>query len=317
MKDSTLFILIILGIIIVVLIISLITIFILSRQNLIVNVPVNDGPVRDITYKNKTMNFIVINKMTKISQQDISDVISATEVHMDNFSYHWGVGATFNMVNDYPSEEDILKGSSLVYLVDDIIGAETNFNAIALHWMTLPPPDDTASVGGSQPNAFISGAPKIPIGVPVILIPYGNSKYGLASKKDSNNAINIKDNLGEAFSHEIFETLINPYAGNGGAYQVYINNNEITLWIKEVCDPTENNQQVKINNISISNFVTPDYFNPLAPKNSLLDYMGLIKEPLKPFNGNQYGITINGVNHLNYFIDRSNSNDENVNRLAQ
>lgn len=314
MKDSTLFILIILGIIIIVLIISLITIFILSRQNPITDIPVNEGPVRDISYKNKTMNFIVINKMTKISQQDILDVISATEIHMDNFSYHWGVDATFKMVNDYPSEGDILKGSSLVYLVDDVIGDQTNFNAIALHWMTLPPPDDTASGSGSQPNTFILGAPKIPVGVPVILIPYGNNKYGLTSKKDNNNAINIKDNLGEAFSHEIFETLINPYAGNGGTYQIYINNNEITLWIKEVCDPTEDNQQVKINNVSVSNFVTPDYFNPLAPKNSLFDFMGLIKEPLKPFNGNQYGITINGASHFNYFIDRS-SNAGKIDRL--
>ena len=270
------------------------------------NLPVNNGQIRDATYSNRTMKFIVINKMTKISQEDIIDVIKATSIYMTDFSYHWGISASFKIVNDYPTEEDILDGSSLVYLVDDIIGENTNFQAIALHWMTLPPPEDSADDGGTQPREIIAGAPLIPVGIPVVVVPYGNDKYGLASKKkdSTGNMPLIKDVLGEAFSHEIFETLINPYAANGGSYQVYNDGIQITLFTKEVCDPTENNQQVRINNISLSNFVTPDYFNPLAPKNSLFDYMGLIKEPLKPFNGNQYGITIKG-SEVTYFMDSS------------
>lgn len=306
------FTLIIIGIVIIVVLLSIITMMCLNKRIKHHNLPVNSGPVRNTSYSNSTMNFIIINKMTKVSQQDILDVISATTIHMNNFSYYWGVSATFRLLNEYPSSDEILDGSSLIYLVDDVIGEHNNFEAIALHWMTLPSPDDTASSGGSQPNTLITGAPLVNVGVPIIMIPYGNAKYGLASKKGTN--INIKDTLGEAFSHEIFETLINPYAGNGGSYQAYINNEEITLFVKEVCDPTENNTQVKINNISLSNFVTPDYFNYMASKNSLFDYLGLIKEPLKPFNGIQNGIVLNRLG-VSYFSD-SSINGQNVERIV-
>lgn len=311
MEDNVIFILVILGVVITVLIISLITILLLRKTVKSTGLPVNNGSIRDATYSNRTMKFIVINKMTKISQQDIIDVIKATSIYMSDFSYHWGIGASFKLVDDYPTKEDILDGSSLVYLVDDVIGENTNFQAIALHWMTLPAPEDSADDAGTQPRELISNAPLIPVGVPVIVIPFGNDNYGLASKKKDTNGDMpyIKDVLGEAFSHEVFETLINPYAANGGSYQVYNDGIQITLFTREVCDPTENNQQVRINGISLSNFVTPDYFNPLAPKNSLFDYMGLIKEPLKPYNGNQYGITIKG-SKINYFMDISRNGNE-------
>jgi hypothetical protein len=77
-------------------------------------------------------------------------------------------------------------------------------------------------------------------------------------------------------SHEICELVGDPTANH------WVEKNSGTLIAAELCDPVEANAytiSVGNRNVSVSDFVLPDWFNPFAAKNARLDFLGVLHEP--------------------------------------
>src|SRR5579885_1165117 len=234
------------------------------------------------------IDFLVINLMPQIEEGDINLVLNALKQYCDNsFAQVWGCTATFQLLpyGTFPTDEQIA-GRALIYLADQLINGEVNFSqAVGAHWVTVPPPNDTADGDGPQPSFLIEGAPKIPSNTIIMMIPYGNANYGLAAVLAGNTLINT---LGVALSHEVFETIVDPYPiGFGASYQVYVGASYTLMYVKEVCDPVENSRTSNINGITMANFVYPTYFNPLSEVGCKLDNNNVITSPLTPHMGMQ------------------------------
>ncbi len=254
------------------------------------------------------VNFVVINISTHINSSILQDVIHAVETHTrDNFAPHWGTRASFTLLehNTYPTPEHLHQGNVLVYIVDTIEGGNTSFKGIASHWMTLPEPEDGLEGGGPQPKALVPILPIVPIGVPIIFIPYGDKNYGLRSVSNITSPESIMHALGEALSHEVFETLVNPFpTGMGANFQVFVGKDYTHMYITEVCDPNEKDVPLMIEGIRVANFVTRDYFNPYTPVGIPLDWAKRIQKPFTPVEGRQYGLLLDHKrNKLIFFVD--------------
>jgi hypothetical protein len=62
----------------------------------------------------------------------------------------------------------------------------------------------------------------------------------------------------------------------------------------EICDPVENDSY-DIDGVSVSNFVTPRYFDPLAPAGSQFDYLKKLTKPFTITTGGYIQIRNAGV----------------------
>lgn len=83
-------------------------------------------------------------------------------------------------------------------------------------------------------------------------------------------------------SHEVLETFADPhcntYADSGQGYLVAY----------EVCDPVESDSypvEVGKTKVTVSNFVTPKWFDPQAARGDRFDYMGNCSEPFEMTQG--------------------------------
>lgn len=255
-----------------------------------------------------TVNFVVVNVSTHIPMSMLEEVIYAVEIHTQtNFAPHWGTHASFTLLgaNTYPSLTQLEQGNVLVYITDNVEGGHSNFKGVASHWMTLPAPEDRAEGSGPQPKSLVPNLPIVPLSIPIIFIPYGNLSYGLRSTTILASETNTKHALGEALSHEVFETLINPFpTGSGANFQVFVGREYTYMYITEVCDPNEKDTPLYIEGIRVANFVTRDYFNPFTPEGISLDWAGRIHKPLTPVEGRQYGLLVDHrSNKLVLFVD--------------
>ena len=68
-------------------------------------------------------------------------------------------------------------------------------------------------------------------------------------------------------THELCEMAVDPWLN--GAYQ----DSKGVFWAGEVCDPVEA-PSYPVNGVSVSNFVTPSWFDPLAPATAQFDKLG-------------------------------------------
>jgi hypothetical protein len=75
-------------------------------------------------------------------------------------------------------------------------------------------------------------------------------------------------------SHEMCEMIGDPGANR------WANDSEMTLWAFELADAVENDFY-QIDDVSMSNFLWPAYFQPLAPSGSRFDQMGLVGKPFE------------------------------------
>src|SRR5215470_17263003 len=78
--------------------------------------------------------------------------------------------------------------------------------------------------------------------------------------------------VSSVLSHEVLEMFVDPNCclwGSNGRGRVY------TL---EVCDPVEA-PTYEVNGVSVSNFVTPAWFDPQAPSGSQFDRLGILSAP--------------------------------------
>lgn len=81
--------------------------------------------------------------------------------------------------------------------------------------------------------------------------------------------------LSVTVSHELLEMLADPLLAK--AVQSTIDGR---FWAYEICDAVENDQYPGLGDVALSNFVTPQYFEPPQDLDGVkLDYMGLCAKP--------------------------------------
>jgi hypothetical protein len=78
-----------------------------------------------------------------------------------------------------------------------------------------------------------------------------------------------------ALDHEIIETTVDPVLGLPATH--------VSGYIAEVCDPVENVEYRSPNNVNLSDFVYPRWYNPQAT--GQMDYMNRTQSPLDSSNG--------------------------------
>lgn len=95
-----------------------------------------------------------------------------------------------------------------------------------------------------------------------------------------------------ALSHEVLESIVNPNANILLPGRDLIHEgreNEWILYSYEVCDPVERLSYI-IDDYTVSNFVTPDFFQYDRTCGSRFDFLELVERPLLPSLGSQQGI---------------------------
>lgn len=84
--------------------------------------------------------------------------------------------------------------------------------------------------------------------------------------------------VSSVLSHEVLEMFVDPNCN------LWANNGQGSVFTLEVCDPVEAPSYV-INGVSVSNFVTPAWFDPQAPAGSQFDKLGLVSAPYSILKG--------------------------------
>jgi hypothetical protein len=82
-------------------------------------------------------------------------------------------------------------------------------------------------------------------------------------------------------SHEVLETIADPHVN------LWATGPNNTLISQEVCDPVENGSY-DINGVSVSNFVTPSWFDAQAAAGAPMDYLGRVSQPFQMDQGGYY-----------------------------
>jgi hypothetical protein len=110
----------------------------------------------------------------------------------------------------------------------------------------------------------------------------GGKLWGVvAAKPELDNGAQVLTgdwSVSSVLSHEVLEMYVDPNCnlwandGNGSAYSF------------EVCDPVEA-PSYTVSGVSVSNFVTPSWFDPLAPATAQFDKLGQLKTAFSILKG--------------------------------
>lgn len=82
--------------------------------------------------------------------------------------------------------------------------------------------------------------------------------------------------VASVLSHEVLELFVDPHVN------LWADDNAGTAYALEVCDPVESDSYtmlVDTTRVTVSNFVTPAWFDRLAGPHARLDWMGKVKAP--------------------------------------
>lgn len=82
-------------------------------------------------------------------------------------------------------------------------------------------------------------------------------------------------------SHEVLETIADPHVN------LWATSPPSTLISQEVCDPVENGSY-EIAGVSVSNFVTPSWFDARPEPGARMDYLGRVSRPFQMDQGGYY-----------------------------
>lgn len=81
-------------------------------------------------------------------------------------------------------------------------------------------------------------------------------------------------------SHEMLEMLVDPFGNRLFTSDSIMQGQGRAQYLVEVCDPSEDDEfAYSINGERVSDFYTPDYFDPVAAGNVRYSYTGFIKKP--------------------------------------
>jgi hypothetical protein len=110
----------------------------------------------------------------------------------------------------------------------------------------------------------------------------GGKLWGVVPAKpvlDNGAQVTIGDwSVSSALSHEVLEMLVDPNCN------LWANDGKGSAYTLEVCDPVEA-PSYTVNGVSVSNFVTPSWFDPLAPATAQFDKLGQLTSPFSILKG--------------------------------
>jgi hypothetical protein len=99
--------------------------------------------------------------------------------------------------------------------------------------------------------------------------------------------------VSSVLSHEVLEMFIDPNCN------LWSSDNKKSMYSLEVCDPVEAPTYV-VDGVSVSNFVTPAWFDPLAGKSAQFDKLGLLKAPFTMLKGGYVIYASAGKSHQRF-----------------
>jgi hypothetical protein len=102
--------------------------------------------------------------------------------------------------------------------------------------------------------------------------------------------------VSSVLSHEVLEMFVDPNCN------LWANNGKGSVYTLEVCDPVEA-PTYEVNGVSVSNFVTPAWFDPQAPTGSRFDKLGLVRSPFSILKGGYMVYAAEGKEHQVYGDD--------------
>jgi len=110
----------------------------------------------------------------------------------------------------------------------------------------------------------------------------GGKLWGVvAAKPELDNGAKIMTgdwSVSSVLSHEVLEMFVDPNCN------LWANDGKGSAYSFEVCDPVEA-PSYTVSGVSVSNFVTPSWFDPLAPANAQFDKLGLLHEAFGVLKG--------------------------------
>lgn len=102
----------------------------------------------------------------------------------------------------------------------------------------------------------------------------GGQLWGVVAAKpelDNGRQVTTGDwSVSSVLSHEVLEMFVDPNCN------LWANDSKGSAYSFEVCDPVEA-PSYTVSGVSMSNFVTPAWFDPLAPATAQFDKLGLLK----------------------------------------
>jgi hypothetical protein len=125
-------------------------------------------------------------------------------------------------------------------------------------------PDQTPSVAGSHTETQA-----------------GQISGMVAAQPDLTNGGNVLTgdwSVSSTLSHEVVEMFIDP------SCNMWANDGNGSIYSLEVCDPVEG-PTYTVNGVSVANFVTPAWFDPLAPRGAQFDKMAQLTTGPQPPGG--------------------------------
>lgn len=110
----------------------------------------------------------------------------------------------------------------------------------------------------------------------------GGKLWGVVAAKpalDNGGQVTTGDwSVSSLLSHEVLEMFIDPNCN------LWARDGERSAYCLEVCDPVEA-PTYTISGVSVCNFVTPSWFDPLAPTTAQFDKLGQLKAPFSILRG--------------------------------
>ena len=110
----------------------------------------------------------------------------------------------------------------------------------------------------------------------------GGKLWGVVAAKpelDSGAQVTTGDwSVSSVLSHEVLEMFVDPNCN------LWASDGKGTSYSYEVCDPVEA-PSYTVNGVSVSNFVTPSWFDPLAPATAQFDKLGQLHAPFSILKG--------------------------------
>ena len=127
----------------------------------------------------------------------------------------------------------------------------------------------------------------------------GGKLWGIVAAKPSMDAgakvLTGDWSVSSILSHEVLEMFVDPNCN------LWANNDAGRTYSFEVCDPVEApTYEVHGHNVSVSNFVTPSWFDPLAAKTATFDQLGLLKAPFSLLKGGYLVYASAGKEHQTF-----------------
>lgn len=204
----------------------------------------------------------------------------------------------------------ILNQSTLISDADastmtEAVAAQVRMDAAPL-WDRAP----AAVVFSTDPSAVPAAAHCITIVDTVQHQPHGMLGYHTENQRgklwgvvaaqpelDSGANVSTGDwSVSSVLSHEVLEMFVDPNCN------LWSNDGKGRLYCFEVCDPVEA-PSYSVNGVSVSNFLTPAWFDPLAPATSQFDKLGLLHSPYSILKGGYMAYTSAGKDHQEFGVD--------------